>query len=114
MTTGRFACLCCPGRRSVTLLVKLELQAPNGAQIKVAIKDVPHSGSNVCIYHQTAVIRPLPHWWYSTHPHAAGFRSCDLVANAFCRHFPLKLGERQQHVESQSSHTRCCVELLSD
>src|SRR4051812_43621887 len=61
-------------------------------------------------------------WWgfkvaerrMTAHPHAAGSRRPEFVADAFSDHLAFELGKGKQDVERQPSHAGCGVERLRD
>ncbi len=63
-------------------------------------------------YIQRSAVRLILQGYVATHPEPPLLGCRDLVANAFGRYLPFKLGKAQQHVQCQPSHAGCGVERL--
>ena len=50
--------------------------------------------------------------WHTAHPHAFALAGGDLVPDPLPGNFAFKLCKREQHIEHESSHGGCGVELL--
>src|SRR5271154_1646667 len=89
-------------------------QEPNSPEFEVALEYVPYGSSFLLIDDQLSLVNVVSQRARASHPHSLALGGRDLVADALADHLTLELRERQQHVESQSSHRGCGIELLGD
>ena len=93
--------------------VQFQLQCMHRFQRRVAVIDMSDGFGFGRVHGKLAIGNVVAERRQATHPHAFLLRSGNLVANSLAGHFTLKLGERQEHVESQAPYRRRGVELLS-
>jgi hypothetical protein len=102
-----------PGRAAPTIdadwkpnsvSVELLLKAHDAPRLEIATKQRPHDLGTIFDDVQRAIFDPVAQRDYAPQLHPLPFRGGDLVPDALARNLPLKLGEGQQHIESQPSH----------
>src|ERR1700733_8118578 len=89
-------------------------ERPNAATLKARAEDLLNLLGFHWIDDQLAILQMVPKGYASSHPHAFALGSRDLVPDPFSSNLPLKLRERQQHVQCQTPHGRGRIELLRD
>jgi hypothetical protein len=96
------------------LLGKLASQIGRGAEADEALE---HHADGRClgvIHDELTVVDVVAERRPAAHPHAAGARGGELVANALADHLALELSEGEQDVQRQPPHAGRCVEVLGN
>jgi hypothetical protein len=89
-------------------------QREHGAQGKIAIKDQANGFGLFLVDDELAILDPVTQRYDSAYPYAPLLGGGDLVADSLARDLPFELGEGEQHVESQSSHSGRRIAGLGD
>ena len=103
-----------PGFRGNAIQAQLLHEFGARAQLNEPREDMPDHFGFTFVGDKPAIFDVITKRRDTTHPHAFSFGGGDFVANALASDLSLKLSERQQNVQHQSTHRSGGIELLSD
>jgi hypothetical protein len=95
-------------------LAKVRHQPVEAAKLEVAAENGANPLSFLFNHNDLAVLGFVSERGYAADPKPLALGGGDLVPNALGGDLTLELGKRQQHIEGQSAHRGCRIELLGD
>ena len=85
---------------------------PNAPTLKICEEDISDGRRLLNVDYEFSFDSIVAFGHMASHPHALLFRGCDFVPDPFSGDLTLELCEREQHVERQTTHGGCRIELL--
>src|ERR1700733_6332914 len=95
-------------------MVENSLEPHDTADLEITPIEIAHEDGMLLDYMERPVLDPISERNHASHPDALPLRGGDLVSDPLASDLALKLGEREKHVQGQSSHAGRCVERLGD
>src|SRR3984957_21155938 len=96
------------------LMVENSLEPHDAADLEITPIEISHEDGMPLDNMERPVLDPISKRNHTPHPDALPLRGGDLVSDPLAGDLALKLGEGQQHIESQSAHASRGVERLGD
>src|SRR6202007_744010 len=96
------------------LVVEKCLEPHDAADLEITSEEGSEESGMLLDHMARPVLDPIAERNHASHPDALPLRGGDLVADPLASDLALKLGEREQHIQSQSSHAGRRVERLGD